>query len=85
MTHEFFDEGLWCALAAAAFSHVHDARAGAGVFQHRWVDQVVHQQHGGALYGFDGLEGEQLGVARAGADQGHGGGEGGGHGVASAD
>jgi hypothetical protein len=35
-----------------------------------FVDQVVHHQHRGSLDGFERFEGQQLRVARAGADQG---------------
>ena len=69
--HEFFDESLRCGFAAAALAHVHDAgtwgRVGGDDLV---VDQVVDQQDRGGLYCFDCLDGQQLRVTRAGADQG---------------
>jgi hypothetical protein len=68
--HQLVNESLRRALAAAALAHMHDAGAGRGVFEHGVVDQIVHQQHGGAGNRFHGFEGQQLRVARTCADQG---------------
>jgi hypothetical protein len=57
-------------LAAPALAHVNDARFGRCVGHDGFAHQVVHQQHRGGLDGLERLEGEQLRVARAGADQG---------------
>ena len=72
--HQLVDEALRRAAAAAALAHVDDARAGRGERHDLGADEVVHQQHGGGPDRLDGLEGEQFGVAGAGADEGDRGG-----------
>src|SRR5439155_15619179 len=67
--HQLFDEGLRRARAAAALADVDDARRFARVAQHAIADQVVDQQHAGRANRADRLDRQQLGVARAGADE----------------
>jgi len=67
--HELLDEGLGRAAAAAALAHPHHPGAGAAVRQHLGVDQVVHQHHVGFTQHAHRLEGEQLRVAGACADE----------------
>ena len=68
--HEFFNKGLRRRFAAAALADVDNARAGGGMGGNDFVvDQVVHQQHRGGLNCFNSLDGQQLGVARAGPNQ----------------
>ena len=68
--HEFFDKGLGRGCTAAALADIDDACLGLGVAQHRFVDQIVHQQDAGAGDGFDRFECEQFRVAGPCADQG---------------
>jgi len=68
--HEAFNERLGGGLAAAALAHMDDAGRRVGMGHDSVVHQVVHQQHGGLLNGFQGFEREQLRVARARAHQG---------------
>ena len=67
--HQAVDEGLRSGNATATFAHGDRARTAPHIAQHARVHQVVHQHHRGAAQGLDGLDGEQFGVARAGADQ----------------
>ena len=67
--HQLFDEGLRRAGAATALAHVNDARRGRCVRHDGVAHQVIYQQHGGGLDGLEGLDGEQLGIARARAYQ----------------
>ncbi|MNV75007.1 hypothetical protein D3C71_1682670 [compost metagenome] len=69
LQHQPLDEGLWCALAAAALAHMHNAGAGGSPFQYRVVHQVVHQQYRGPPDGFGGSDGQQVWVARSGTHQ----------------
>jgi hypothetical protein len=65
------DERLRRAAAAATLADVHDARRAACVAQHAVADEVVDEQHGGGADRAHRLDRQQLGVARAGADEGH--------------
>ena len=67
--HEFFDELLWRALAATALAHADDARRGRCIGHDGFAHQVVHQQHRGGLDRLEGLQRQQVGVARACAHQ----------------
>ena len=67
--HQPLDEGLRRARAAAALADLDDARRAARVAQHAVADEVVDEQHGGLADRADRLDGQQLRVARAGADQ----------------
>ena len=67
--HEFFNEGLWRGLATSALAHMDDACDGRRMGRDGVTHQVVDQQYCGGCDRFDGFERQQLGVARACADQ----------------
>ena len=68
--HELFNESLRRGFAAASLAHVDDAGLWIGMRQYVVAHQIVHQQHRGGGDGFDRFEGEQIGVAWAGANEG---------------
>ena len=63
------DLGLLHGVAAGALAHGDALGVAAGEFQHAGADQMVVQDHIGALDGADGGQGQKLGVAGAGADE----------------
>ena len=71
--HQPFDESLWCAGATAALANVDQTRPSAQtaqrLVQHAIADQVINQQQRGLADRAPGPDRQQVGVARAGADE----------------
>ncbi len=69
--HQAFDELLRGRLATATLADMDHAGAILRMHQHFRINQVIHQQHiglGDCLYG---LQRQQVGITRPGADQHH--------------
>ena len=69
--HHLLDQGLRRAAAAAALADPHDAGRLAGAPQDLRADQIVDQQHARGTDRAQRFQGQQFGIAGAGADQRH--------------
>ena len=68
--HHGIDIFLLAAVARGALAHQHPPGLAAGHFEHLGRDQVIEQDHIGRLQRAHGLDGEEIGIAGSGPDQG---------------
>ena len=71
LDHELVDKRLGGGAATAALADPNHPGRWIGQGQDGVAHQIVHHDDAGRLQGFQGLEGQQIWVAWAGADQGH--------------